>query len=206
MPISASVFRRGGPKKELFDVINEDVDESKELDEKLAELTELLHLEKSGKELSAALWRPHLCAAELVKQRKHTARDIGFIRGRRIYLHIEEAVWLLRREERPEQIWGYGAWAGCYSRQPHAPGSARMPPMQHQLPPADAPPSSHAPAVGRCPPSAPPHPTCCGPPRPQPMTQQQQQALLPGAQRGKRLGQQLRSGLPGPPLGIRIPN
>lgn len=48
MPISASVFRRGGPKKELFDVINEDVDESKELDEKLAELTELLHLEKSG--------------------------------------------------------------------------------------------------------------------------------------------------------------
>ncbi|KAG2436905.1 hypothetical protein HXX76_006424 [Chlamydomonas incerta] len=270
MPVSASVFRRGGPKKELFDVIDADVDESKELDEKLAELTELLHLQKAGKELSAALWRPHLGAAELVKQRKHTARDIGFIRGRRIYLQIEEAVflvdrgdmllfaeadrraaagqgptgptgqgqnggegeeeeaqaagagpaaggaaadeddegadggggggggrrggglqhvrllsvqeafdlmvsegvpleryllysglsrsgylvlrhpsrWLLRREERPEQIWGYGAWARCYGRDPVAPGSVLTPPMQHQLPAADAPPSSHAPAIG----------------------------------------------------------
>ncbi|GIL48000.1 hypothetical protein Vafri_4718 [Volvox africanus] len=109
MPLSASIFRRGGPKKELFDVINEDVDDEKELDEKLAELEELLHADKTGRELSAALWRPSLCAAELVKQRKQCARDMGFIRGRRLYLHLEEAVYLLDRGdlllfvEEPEQ-------------------------------------------------------------------------------------------------------
>ncbi|GIL74946.1 hypothetical protein Vretimale_2567 [Volvox reticuliferus] len=97
MPLSASIFRRGGPKKELFDVINEDVDDEKELDGKLAELEELLHSDKTGRELSAAIWRPSLCAAELVKQRKQCARDMGFIRGHRIYLHVEEAVYSLDR-------------------------------------------------------------------------------------------------------------
>ncbi|GLI69568.1 hypothetical protein VaNZ11_014204 [Volvox africanus] len=97
MPLSASIFRRGGTKKELFDVINEDVDDEKEFDEKLAELEELLHADKTGRELSAALWRPSLCAAELVKQRKQHARDMGFIRGHRLYLHLEEAVYLLDR-------------------------------------------------------------------------------------------------------------
>ncbi|KXZ43004.1 hypothetical protein GPECTOR_107g148 [Gonium pectorale] len=97
MPLSASVFRRGGPKKELFEVANENVDDEKELDEKLAELEELLHMSKTGRELSAALWRPSLCAAALLKQRKQTARDFGFIRSKRHHLHIEEAVFLMDR-------------------------------------------------------------------------------------------------------------
>ncbi|KAG2494854.1 hypothetical protein HYH03_007094 [Edaphochlamys debaryana] len=97
MPLSASIFRRGGPKKELFDVTNEEVDDAKELDEKLAELDELLHADKIGREVSAALWRPHVCAAEVLRHRKQTARDMGFIRCRRAYLQIEEAVFLVDR-------------------------------------------------------------------------------------------------------------
>ena len=47
----ASIFRRGGPKKELFDATAEDVqvlDESVELEEKLRDLDELLHSQKIG--------------------------------------------------------------------------------------------------------------------------------------------------------------
>lgn len=51
MPLSASIFRRGGPKKELFDATAEDVqlvDESVELEDKLKDLAELLHTDKIG--------------------------------------------------------------------------------------------------------------------------------------------------------------
>lgn len=45
--LSAAIFRRGGPKKELFLVSAEEQDEA-ELEEKLSELTELLHADKIG--------------------------------------------------------------------------------------------------------------------------------------------------------------
>lgn len=45
--LSAGIFRRGGPKKELFLVSAEEQDEA-ELEEKLQELTELLHADKIG--------------------------------------------------------------------------------------------------------------------------------------------------------------
>ncbi|MEW5303153.1 MAG: hypothetical protein WDW38_001477 [Sanguina aurantia] len=96
--LSAAIFRRGGPKKELFLVSAEDYDEA-ELEEKLRDLTELLHADKTGKDLSAAIWRPSVGAAELVLSRRSSTRDIGYVRGKKTYLHIEEAVFLVDRSD-----------------------------------------------------------------------------------------------------------
>lgn len=54
MPLSAAIFRRGGPKKELFEAVADDkgaeevVDDEAELEDNLKELQELLHSDKSG--------------------------------------------------------------------------------------------------------------------------------------------------------------
>lgn len=52
MPLSAAIFRRGGPKKELFDNEDggEDVEQQdrQELSGKLAEVSEVLKAPKTG--------------------------------------------------------------------------------------------------------------------------------------------------------------
>lgn len=47
-PLSAAVFRRGGPKKELFDATTEGPPDDVELQDKLRELREVLLADKSG--------------------------------------------------------------------------------------------------------------------------------------------------------------
>ncbi|KAG1662381.1 hypothetical protein FOA52_006643 [Chlamydomonas sp. UWO 241] len=76
-----------------------DDDDAEEEEEvvSLAELTEVLSLPRAGKDYSAAIWRPELYAAELVKSRKGTAQQSGFSWRRRHYLHIEEAVFYIDR-------------------------------------------------------------------------------------------------------------
>ncbi|EFJ48490.1 hypothetical protein VOLCADRAFT_90770 [Volvox carteri f. nagariensis] len=129
------------------------------------------------RDLSAALWRPSMCAAELLKQRKQCARDIGFIRSHRTYLHVEEAVvvravvrTVVRAVVRAVVIsvgvpleryqlygslsrsgylvWGGGAWAACYSRTPAVPGALPPQPMQQQLVAARAATAAAATAAG----------------------------------------------------------
>lgn len=84
--ISASIFRRGGQKKEasktpeqLACANDEDDIDDEEKIVSYQELLDVISTPRSGKEFSAAIWRPHACAAELVKLRKATALSNGKI-------------------------------------------------------------------------------------------------------------------------------
>ena len=91
--LSATIFRRGGPKKESAqnphqllgaagtehdgsDVDDNDAGEQQQL-VSAQELLAIISTPRSGKEYSAAIWRPHACGAELVKARKGTAQANG---------------------------------------------------------------------------------------------------------------------------------
>lgn len=90
--LSATIFRRGGPKKESAQNPHQllgaagaepdgsDIDDNDAGEQQLVSAQELLAIistPRSGKEYSAAIWRPHACGAELVKARKGTAQANG---------------------------------------------------------------------------------------------------------------------------------
>ena len=92
---SASIFRRG-QKKELFDELQEDAASlESELKSKLENLASLWAAERVGKELSAAIWRPDLELAEVVLQRGKAVAHLGCQQRSKLYLHIEEAVYVV---------------------------------------------------------------------------------------------------------------
>jgi len=118
--LPAVVFRRGGQKKELFSaaagridgdgeggrkhardedaLVDSDADgDGAEAHVALGELRDVLSLPRAGREHSAAIWRPELMAAEMVKPRKGTAQHSGFSWRRRHFLHAEEAVFFVDR-------------------------------------------------------------------------------------------------------------
>eukprot|EP00798_Chlamydomonas_sp_ICE-L_P000100 gene100-5510_t len=103
MSLSAAIFRRGGPKKELFndEEAEEHIDpETKaevELILKLKELTEVLAVPKEGRDFSAAIWRADIKAAEVVMGRRAVGHSNGFTWNKKLYLHIEEAVFYVDR-------------------------------------------------------------------------------------------------------------
>jgi len=103
MSLSSSIFRRGGPKKELFNdgasvaVEADNQDEEGNLLATLQELDEVLNAPKIGKDFSAAIWRSEYNMAELVRVRKTTAQMNGVSWKGKQYLHIEEAVFFVDR-------------------------------------------------------------------------------------------------------------
>ena len=44
------------------------------------------------KDVSAAIWRPNKCVAEVVLQKGKLLSHMGFMQGSRLHLHVEEAV------------------------------------------------------------------------------------------------------------------
>ncbi|GAX72760.1 hypothetical protein CEUSTIGMA_g216.t1 [Chlamydomonas eustigma] len=105
MPLSAAIFRRGGEKKELFsktavNTVNEEEGDDNEDTDNLVgfeELQVILAAPRSGRDFSAAIWRPEILAAEIVKPRKSTASSHGFTWRRKQYLHVEEALYFVDR-------------------------------------------------------------------------------------------------------------
>ncbi len=94
---SAAIFRRG-QKAELFAGGAEaGTDERAELARKLADLHGVWALPRAGRDLSAAIWRPALGAAEVVLQRGKLLAHMGFTRGGRVHLFPEEAAYLVDR-------------------------------------------------------------------------------------------------------------
>ena len=96
-----AIFRRG-TKEELFrsdDGQSDDgaIPEDVSGDEKLPQLHQLWSLERKGRDLSAAIWRPERCAAELVMQKGKLFAHIGILCGGKTYLTIEEAVYMVDR-------------------------------------------------------------------------------------------------------------
>lgn len=91
-----SVFRRGGQKAEIS-FADESVDYDAIARTKLAELLALWSQPRTGAHLSAAVWRPDHCLAEVVVQRTKLLDRMGFIRRGRVYLCPEEAVYLMDR-------------------------------------------------------------------------------------------------------------
>uniref|UniRef100_A0A7S3QU62 RNase III domain-containing protein n=1 Tax=Dunaliella tertiolecta TaxID=3047 RepID=A0A7S3QU62_DUNTE len=103
-PLSSSIFRRGGTKQELFNNVQQPPStgapgEEPELVQELEQLATILQAPKAGHDLSAAIWRPSVGAAEMVLVRKETGQPMGFRYHRRRYLHIEEAVFLVDRAD-----------------------------------------------------------------------------------------------------------
>lgn len=94
--LSAAIFRRGGQKKEssqnptqIACANIEEVDD--DTDEKIVSSQDLLaaiSTPRSGKEFSAAIWRSHAGAAEMVKSRKATAQANGWFIYRAINCDI----------------------------------------------------------------------------------------------------------------------
>ncbi|KAL6782333.1 hypothetical protein ACKKBG_A06385 [Auxenochlorella protothecoides x Auxenochlorella symbiontica] len=94
---SANIFRRG-QKRELFeDAEEEEVSAETELASKLGDLATLWAADRIGKELSAAIWRPSLGLAEVVLQRGKAVAHLGVQQRSRLYLHPEEATYLVDR-------------------------------------------------------------------------------------------------------------
>ncbi|KAI3425099.1 hypothetical protein D9Q98_008477 [Chlorella vulgaris] len=91
----ASVFKRGA-KAELFED-GQEHDEQEELQSKLGDLHSAWAMERSGRDLAAAIWRPKLGLAEVVLQKGKLLSHMGFTRGGKLYLFIEETVYLLDR-------------------------------------------------------------------------------------------------------------
>ncbi|KAF5843618.1 hypothetical protein DUNSADRAFT_10793 [Dunaliella salina] len=103
-PLSSSIFRRGGTKQELFNNVQHPPStgapgEEPELVQELEQMAAVLQAPKAGHDLSAAIWRPSVGAAELVLVRRETGQPMGFRYNRRRYLHIEEAVFLVDRAD-----------------------------------------------------------------------------------------------------------
>jgi hypothetical protein len=109
---SASIFRRGGPKKETeqtpadlqLRVESQDgkggdtvLDGEEEQIVSVQELLSVISAPRSGRDFSAAIWRPMQVAAEVVISRKGTGNLVGFTWRKRHYLHPEEACYLVDR-------------------------------------------------------------------------------------------------------------
>lgn len=116
---TAAIFRRG-QKKELFEDGDGDESEQVELDHKLRELYEMWKVPRGAyvvlqntlnivttrsspwlapifscsKDLSAAIWRPQYKAAEVVIQKGKLFSHMGFMWGKKLFLHIEEAMYV----------------------------------------------------------------------------------------------------------------
>eukprot|EP00887_Chlorella_sp_A99_P000001 scaffold16.g1.t1 len=91
-----SVFKRG-QKSELFGDGDKLLDEEEQLEIKLRDMHSVWALPRSGKDLAAAIWRPELQLAEVVISRGKLFTHIGVLHGTKLYLHIEEAVYLVDR-------------------------------------------------------------------------------------------------------------
>ncbi|KAG7667495.1 hypothetical protein Ndes2526B_g03498 [Nannochloris sp. 'desiccata'] len=92
---SAAIFRRG-QKQELFGD-GDDNQGDLELELKLDELLDVWSLPRAGKDLAAAIWRPQHNTAEVVLQRGRLFNHIGFMWGKKLFLHPEEALYLVDR-------------------------------------------------------------------------------------------------------------
>lgn len=96
-----SIFRRG-TKEELFREDDGEGDDGSipadvSGDEKLPQLHQLWSLPRAGRDLSAAIWRPSKCAAELVIQKGKLFAHVGSLWAGRTLLTIEEAVYMVDR-------------------------------------------------------------------------------------------------------------
>lgn len=96
-----SIFRRG-TKEELFREDDGEGDDGSipvdvSGDEKLPQLLQLWSLPRAGRDLSAAIWRPLKCAAELVIQKGKLFGHVGSLWGGKTMLTIEEVVYMVDR-------------------------------------------------------------------------------------------------------------
>ncbi|GFH13920.1 tRNA_int_end_N2 domain-containing protein [Haematococcus lacustris] len=97
--LSSAIFRRSGPKQELCGStqLEQDAEAAKldyaAFDTEMKNLHDILHTAKTGRDLSAAIWRAELGVAELVLSRRQTGQS------RKHFLHIEEAVFLVDRAD-----------------------------------------------------------------------------------------------------------
>ncbi|KAL6751265.1 hypothetical protein V8C86DRAFT_701786 [Haematococcus lacustris] len=103
--LSSAIFRRSGPKQELCGStqLEQDAEAAKldyaAFDTEMKNLHDILHTAKTGRDLSAAIWRAELGVAELVLSRRQTGQSVGFTMQRKHFLHIEEAVFLVDRAD-----------------------------------------------------------------------------------------------------------
>lgn len=96
-----AIFRRG-TKEELFREDDGEADDGSiptdvSGDEKLPQLHQLWSLPRAGRDLSAAIWRPDRCAAELVMQKGKLFSHLGSLWAGKTLLTIEEAVYMVDR-------------------------------------------------------------------------------------------------------------
>ena len=96
-----SIFRRG-TKEELFREDDGEGDDGSipadvSGDEKLPQLHQLWSLPRAGRDLSAAIWRPNKCAAEMVIQKGKLFAHVGSLWAGKTLLAIEEVVYMVDR-------------------------------------------------------------------------------------------------------------
>ncbi len=96
-----SIFRRG-TKEELFREDDGEGDDGSipvdvSGDEKLPQLHQLWSLPRAGRDLSAAIWRPSKCAAELMIQKGKLFGHVGSLWAGKTLLTIEEVVYMVDR-------------------------------------------------------------------------------------------------------------
>lgn len=95
--MSDSIFRRGGQKTEAHGTPGEQQISYTDLETKLAGLQKSWAAPLIASTQSFAVWQPENNGAEVTIERGNVLQRMGYRRHRKLYLHVEEAVYLVSR-------------------------------------------------------------------------------------------------------------
>ncbi|KAL0049984.1 hypothetical protein WJX82_002073 [Trebouxia sp. C0006] len=95
--MSGSIFRRGGQKAEAHGTPSEQQFSGAHLETKLAALQKSWSAPLTAATQSLAVWRPERDAAEVTVERGNVLQRMGYRHHRKLYLHVEEAVYMVSK-------------------------------------------------------------------------------------------------------------
>ncbi|KAL0042267.1 hypothetical protein WJX77_007990 [Trebouxia sp. C0004] len=95
--MSGSIFRRGGQKTEAHGTPSEQQFSGAHLETKLAALQKSWSAPLTAATQSLAVWRPEHDGAEVTIERGNVLQRMGYRHHRKLYLHVEEAVYLVSK-------------------------------------------------------------------------------------------------------------
>ncbi|KAL0041565.1 hypothetical protein WJX79_007557 [Trebouxia sp. C0005] len=95
--MSGSIFRRGGQKAEAHGTPSEQQFSGAHLETKLAALQKSWSAPLTAATQSLAVWLPERDGAEVTIERGNVLQRMGYRHHRKLYLHVEEAVYMVSK-------------------------------------------------------------------------------------------------------------